>query len=514
MDNILNLLRERGITELYAYSRKSREIDEETLTKHNDIIRATARKLGMPVFFYSEVDSSEHLNRPELNRLRKDISAKKVRALIVYRLDRLSRKVTDTERLLKEFSFKDVILIEAHKEKMVDFSELIGLKLEAMMSDLYLEHAKMILSAGKQQAVALYGNHIGQAPFGYTYDRGTKKLVPNADAEMVRQIFQWYIDGFSVTQITEKLVKLGWKNSRGRAFSNKKAVHVMLTNEKYIGTQIYGKTEWMKDANGKKLSKPRPKSEWIVYENAHEPIVDMDTFNKVQGLLVTNRRTPVGARNRKYALTNLVECGCCGWKMNIFTKHKVAGDELAIRSCYTVNYEEGRKRCGNRAPAHDIMEDYLREQIWEVVRPVVLKAKKEMAKGMKIKLNKNQDLAQLERQAKDLTKQIDNVIDMQLDMGKTERLMVKMKQLEAQLDLVNESIDKIKRGSTDEDDLKWVEHFLNSAEDLVGFPLNYKGWTQEERNRFLKRYIEKVVVKDEQVIEIVYTDEVNSLIQH
>jgi site-specific DNA recombinase len=113
VNELLKILETKGIYRLFAYSRKSRDIDAEGLRKHHDIIQELADKLGLPVTFYEEVESSETLNRPQLNQLRKDIQNKKIRCLIVYRMDRLSRKVTDTERLVKEFAFNDLLLIEA-----------------------------------------------------------------------------------------------------------------------------------------------------------------------------------------------------------------------------------------------------------------------------------------------------------------------------------------------------------------------------------------------------------------
>ncbi|WP_132281937.1 recombinase family protein [Natranaerovirga hydrolytica] len=98
---IQELLKQNNITQLYAYSRKSRDITGEGLQKHHDILQQFANEHGLPLEVMEEVGSSETFNRPVLNEIKEKVKAGTIRCLLVYRLDRLSRKVTDTERWLK-----------------------------------------------------------------------------------------------------------------------------------------------------------------------------------------------------------------------------------------------------------------------------------------------------------------------------------------------------------------------------------------------------------------------------
>ncbi len=169
--SIVDILNKNGITKLYAYSRKSRDESGEGLAKHHDILEQFANTYGLPIEILEEVGSSETLNRPMLNEVRDRIKSKEIRCLLIYRMDRLSRKVTDTERLLKDFDQQDLILIEAHNGKIIDYEDFLGNKMNAFISDLYLEQSKLVLNAGKKKAVSLYGNHLGEAPIGYDYNR-------------------------------------------------------------------------------------------------------------------------------------------------------------------------------------------------------------------------------------------------------------------------------------------------------------------------------------------------------
>ena len=504
-------LQSKGINHLFAYSRKSRDIDEEGLKKHNDIIQQLADQLEIPLTIYEEVDSSETLNRPMLNRLREDIRNKKVKGLIVYRMDRLSRKVTDTERLLKEFNFHGLVLIEAHRSKIVDFNETLGIKLEAMMSDLYQEQAKMVLLAGRQKAISLYGNHLGEAPFGYTYNKETKKLEPNQDAWIVKEIFDLYLKGYSTNKIAVMLNKKGLKTKDGCIFRGK-AVWNVLQNEKYKGLQIFGKEEWYRDGEGNHFRKERPKEDWLVYEKAHEPIVDVETFEAVQIKLESNRKTPHSARSRKFALTQIVKCGKCGYSLTLYkSPTKAEPNKVLIRRCVKLDFENG-SRCGNKGIKQSDVESILLNVLWNDIRPVVLKATKEVSKTTKlVNVNTNErELKELTRQRNQLNKQIDNLIDLQLDMGKSERLINKMNQLESQIEFLNEKIKKLDV-QDENDDLIWIEQFLNDSKDLIGLPFSYRGMTDTDKNIFLEKFFKKVFILDVQVNRWEYSDEVNVL---
>lgn len=507
---LYKILESKGIDKLYAYSRKSRDIDEEGLQKHHDIIKELADKLGMPITFYEEVESSETLNRPQLNQLRKDIQNKKVRCLVVYRMDRLSRKVTDTERLVKEFAFNGLLLIEAHREKIVDYNEILGIKLEAMMSDLYQEQAKLVLASGRKKAVQLYGNHLGEPPLGYGYNKELKKLVPNSEAWVVKEIFELYLQGYSTHSIALKLNDMGLRTRKGGIFTGK-GVWQILQNEKYIGTQIYGKKEWYKDADNRKMCKDRPKEDWIVYQDAHEPIIDKETFNRVQALLDNNRVVPIGTRKHLNTLTGLVKCGNCGWNMAVIKRTYPNKIDYNIRSCDRRNYLDS-SRCGNKGVKGEVVEDYLIKAIFGTVRPAILDMKKGIAKSGKSvkKAFEGQELEELFKQERKLNQQMDKLIEMQLEFA-NDRVTVKMKQVEAQLGIIQDKIAQL-AGESTIDEVTWVDTFLKDAEDLVGFPFNYRGMDAEQKNIFLKKYVEHVTVLDGEITEIKFVDEVEKII--
>ncbi len=510
--NIIDILNNKGITKLYAYSRKSRVKESDGLQKHHDILVDFCNNLSIPLEkIYEEVESSETLNRPVLTEVWDKVKSKEIKALVVYRFDRLTRKTTDLERLLDNFKYNGLILIEVHRGKIVDYKDTLGTKLEAIMSDLYQEQSKLVLNTGKKKAVAVYGNHLGEAPLGYDYDSESKKLVPNEHAFLIRLMFDMYIEGKSTTSIAVELNQKGYRTRKGVLF-NSRSTHIILTNDKYIGTQTYGKREWYKDSNGKEMSKDAPQEDWIVYENAHEPIIDKEQFMQVQKLLKSNLLVPVGARKRTSSLSNVLKCGKCGRSM-VF--HHVKGKEY-LKPCVNMDYATGEK-CGNGAISIIDIEKYIKSEIWRVARPAVFHIKRKLADGEKYLSEIDIQRDDLIKQERDINSQLDNILDLMIIRKPDQRLLDRELILQNQLEQVKKKLEALSEDVDEEDIGK--EHlypesaaFFKSVDDLLTFPWKFKKMNSEEKNVLIKRYIDHVVYlktgKNQATYEIKWTPEV------
>jgi site-specific DNA recombinase len=238
-------LTERGITELVAYSRKSRG-DVEDLTNHRDALNDFAKELGL-ITIYEEIGSSEDREHPVLKKIIEKVDNYVIRSLCVLRLDRLSRKTTDLERLLQRFQFHDLTLIEVNSNSIINYDDKITHKLGSIMSDLYLEQSKLMLNSGKIPGVKIYGRQQGGGiPLGYVYNRETGKLdIDPKTAPIIKLIFHRYISGYSTRDIALYLNRQGYRTSNGKEFRIKAIIDI-LKNEKYTGTQVFGKNKWWK----------------------------------------------------------------------------------------------------------------------------------------------------------------------------------------------------------------------------------------------------------------------------
>src|SRR5262249_38475206 len=149
---------------------------------------------------------------------------------------------------------------------------------------------------------ALKGLSAGGRCFGYrTTPTGPSEVTGAAwtifqpEAAIVRQIFQWYLDGLSMKAIALRMNQDGvpfpaqatrrGPGPRGWAVST---IHTILTNEKYTGRWIWNKTAFVKDPEtGKRTAVPRPPTDWV---EAHRPdlrIVDPVVWQQVQDRIAT-----------------------------------------------------------------------------------------------------------------------------------------------------------------------------------------------------------------------------------
>ena len=156
--------------------------------------------------------------------------------------------------------------------------------------------------------------------FGYRKgENGIPSVVPE-EAEAVKRIYQMFLDGYSLTQIARYLTESPYKTYRGHDFWKKEEVRYILTNEKYVGDIILQKT-FISNCIDKQIKLNRGELPKYLVSNNHPGIIDRDTFNVVQ-VEFANRsnkksksnlaQTEKGRYSSKFALTDILICGCCG----------------------------------------------------------------------------------------------------------------------------------------------------------------------------------------------------------
>ena len=116
---------------------------------------------------------------------------------------------------------------------------------------------------------------------GYTKGLdGVLQIVPE-EAEIVRMIFDLYVHGNSVRKIQKYLESHGLKTVTGKSEWSISTIDRMLSNEKYVGQVLMQKTYVPDFLTGKK-EKNRGQLEMYLVEDAHEPIIDQEAFDRAQ----------------------------------------------------------------------------------------------------------------------------------------------------------------------------------------------------------------------------------------
>lgn len=159
------------------------------------------------------------------------------------------------------------------------------------------------------------GLYNAQPPFGYNHVKGGIPTVNNEQAAIVRTIFDMYVNGEDKSAIIQYLNSNGIKTTRGNTW-NPENVSYVLDNPFYIG-----KIRWNRRLSSSSSSL-KDKSEWIVTDSHHEPIIDMDTWERAQRK--TEIRKSIHERyqhhgnHQKHWLSGILKCSVCGsslgWK--------------------------------------------------------------------------------------------------------------------------------------------------------------------------------------------------------
>lgn len=228
--------------------------------------------------------SGSNIDRPELQRLIKDIQSNKISHCIVYKLDRLSRSQKDTLYLIEDIFNPYGVNFVSLNESM-DTSTPMGRLMLGILSafaQLERENIRMRTRMGMQERVK---NGLwmggGRVPFGYDYDKEKGILIQNSDSEKVKEIYDLYLKGYSAQNIANII---GLKYERLATQILKRKIN-------------YGVIEY----NGQE------------YKGKHEPIISKETYDLAMQEM--SRRSEKYVGTSEHLLTGLVYCGKCGAKM-------------------------------------------------------------------------------------------------------------------------------------------------------------------------------------------------------
>jgi len=186
--------------------------------------------------------SGGKLDRPALNDMLADIEAGKIQAVVIYKLDRLSRKQRDTMYLIEDVFLQRNIELVSISESL-DTSSPTGRAMIGMLSvfaQLERDTITERLSGGRKQKAKSGGYAGGNAAIGYSTERGEKKLSTDVDkAATVRRVFELHIKGNKLQQIADQLNTEGHTTKQGAQFTPTQVMRILNRRNLYEGTYTY-----------------------------------------------------------------------------------------------------------------------------------------------------------------------------------------------------------------------------------------------------------------------------------
>ena len=360
--------------------------------------------------------------RPDFQRMIKLAEAKRFEYIIVYALDRFARNRYDSaiyKNKLKKLGIKVISATENITDEPAGI--LMESVLEGMAEYYSAELAKKIKRGMTENALAAKWAS-GHIPFGYQIGSDRKLEINSVKAEMVKKIFNAFIEGQKIVDITKMMNDAHVTTSLGKKWG-KNSFHRMLKNEIYIGV-----FKWSD----------------IRIENAVPAIISEEVFNKAQVILekhhISNRS---GRPSLKYLLSGKLYCGNCGSSMTGVSGHSKQKIRYRYYDCYARRH---KNKCDNSPVPADYLENLIYKKTKETLsNPGEIDFIVEQLLNCVQKQLDTTYLEYLREQLKDVNRQIDNIVNIAAQSGiLPEPLKIKMNNLVDEQKQLNYDIEKEK----------------------------------------------------------------------
>ena len=336
------------------YIRLSKEDESEgpsqSVQNQESLLREFVQQHRLSVYdtYIDDGWSGTNFDRPAFQRMIADIEAKKVNMVITKDLSRLGRDYILTghymERYFPEHRVRYISLLDGI-DTGVDSTANDITPFRAIMNDMYAKDISKKIKSGKRDKQRK-GQFIGGKPvYGYKMHPTEKNkiVIDEEAAPIVRRIFALALSGMSCRNIAALLNQEGVPTPATYAnlpvakpgpytgLWSSERISDMLQNETYIGNMVQGRSVKI-SYKSKKCLKQNP-ANWVVVEGTHEPLVDLETFQKVRMLVNSRRHTR--SRTYDFLLKGLIFCHECGYPLAVLNRKNAKGENVLYFVCRT-----------------------------------------------------------------------------------------------------------------------------------------------------------------------------------
>jgi len=298
-------------------------------------------------------------NRPGPRHMLSDAKSGIFDKVVVYKLDRLARKLRLLLELEEIFKNYDVALHSI--KETIDTSTPIGRTVFQTLGLVGEWERESIIERTRSGRIQRYKEGswaAGYPPYGYSYNRETKKLViDKAKERIVKRVYEQYNSGKSLSGIAnmlnEEKIQPRRKDSKGWRST---AIRNVLLNPVYKETLVVNRHEHISNIDKVDMSKaiiiPVPL------------IVDEKDWQSAQNHLVDNKRVRP-KQSRDWLLQGLITCGTCG--LSYRTEKYPRLRYYNCRGKLKIRHLDGSPRCASPR----LRADWLEEQVWQRIESII-----------------------------------------------------------------------------------------------------------------------------------------------
>ena len=316
--------------------------------------------------------------RPGLKDLLKDANDKKFDLVVVWKLNRISRRLIDILNIVDTLD-KNSIAFRSLTESFETETPAGKLQLNIMGAigeferGTIAENVKMGMIArareGKWNGGKVLGYDVVEIPSEGKKRKETKLVINEKEAMTVRRIFELYSEGHGYKATVNRVNKEGHKSKRGNAFSTA-SIKEILKNPVYIGKIRYNLRQDWNEKRRKNIN-PNP----ILVDGEHEAIIDNETWEKVQIILKDRSKTHNRVYDSEFPLTGLLKCPVCEASMTISRSyHKRKDGTKKVAEYYVCgNWKnKGTAVCNSNSIKAEVADEVVINKLIETVNNELL----------------------------------------------------------------------------------------------------------------------------------------------
>ena len=508
-------MRNEKITPLYERLSRDDELQGESnsISHQKQMLEEFARRNGLPnpTHFTDDGVSGTRFDRPGFLAMMEEVEAGRVEAIVIKDMSRLGRdylKVGQVMEILRQRGVR-LIAINDGVDSLKGDDDFTPFR--NIMNEFYArDTSRKIRSVFKSKGMS--GKHLtGTVIYGYLWDEKREHwLVDEEAAAVVRHIFALAMEGYGPYQIATKLseekiempavhlARYGEGVNKNKAFADiyrwsASTVVEILKKREYLGHTVNFKTrKHFKD----KKSHYVDESEWTIFENTHEAIIDQETFDNVQRIRGNARRYPDGF-GEAHPLTGLMYCADCGGKMYVHRTYN--GKRVPQYTCG----QYGKYPIGSLCPTqHRIKAEAVLTLIADMLRAIA-----EYSRNDRAEFIRTVQEMQVAQQTADISKKRKRLAAAQKRAGELEKLICKIYEdnalgklpdaryeaLDAQYakeqEALNAEIAELEKAVTG------YEQSRKSAEKFIALIDKYENF-DTLTNTMLNEFVEKILVHE------------------
>lgn len=503
--------------------------DSNSIKNQKAILSKYASEHGMsnPHFYVDDGYSGTNFNRPDFQRMIRDVDAGLVKTVIVKDMSRLGRDYLKvgyySEVYFNETDVHFIAIndgVDNQTENDSDFTPFRNIINEWYAKDT----SKKIRAVFKAKGNS--GKHLCTCPpYGYKKDESNKEqwIVDEEAAKVVKEIFSLCMKGYGPTQIarilTERKIDTPkiHKQKNGLSVSTQvtefpeiwatESVLKILANPAYLGHTVNFRSRKKSYKSKKKILLPR--EDWVIFKDTHEALIDEDTYETVQRIRQAKRKqTDMGEMS---VFSGIVYCADCGKKMYLCRCSKSTQKEYFNCSTY-------RKKSKSLCTSHQITVEVVEYIVLTDLQRVLGMAKENekefvgmlqtaMSKEIRRDLTaKTKECDEAEKRVKALDRIIQSLYEDKVCGNLTDERFVKMSQAYEQEQATLTERIKVLR--------KELSTAKEEADNVTKFMRLVKRYTEitELTPEIVREFIQKVIVhqaekvngKRMQAVEIIY----------